>query len=921
MGTLFCYVASCRYTFTSKEFTEMYRAVFNLLVLTLLVSLAGCGSSSKDFTFTQSPQGSQVLPGSVHENLHSLAQVFAESDKTSVSAQSVRAQQSESKVINGPAGGTATLSGHITVGPNEANPATSVLDLKFDDFQFYDGLILNGGTATLTTKLWGTEDSAQGSLILQAENVTFSGAGSGTHTFGVELDLVNSQVVRTVLTLDGKSQELGFIVHLVNKSASPPEEVFVTIIGKDAANTAWHYLAGPDALAMTEFEDQPGEFLKKDNSGAFVGSEKYSMTLADLTPIGPDTWRLIVPRENVVSGRIMFSFGRKLQGIGIIAPYYNSSGDPITSGATATGSLQTGNPEVTLSGIDATSQLAVNLPVSYSVNGTQVTAKITQVKSPTLIALDPAPTSSGSFQLSFTPDPALISAAKLSLSGPSPTGPPDYLTTFELMELSATTDATQPQPWYTLFANTTAIDFFSVGLGMTVNFSGLPPSGSNNGLAPSQKTVGFGATAADIVAGISQRENVIDRFNNEAAVSPLTPAAFQNFVTAQPNPSAPADSDPHLSFGKKVDKNLNVIRVLGPPPVVALQPTGLMATYLQDIITQEWGPFSLAASGLTINFPLLNPALSYLGTTPSSATTLNLECTFAAGSNTGQGEKYALPQPTTRIIWECDDTQNPGPLPNNYTNQGTDAHKRLSSIICAAFARGVFPNVADWSDSSKFYSRSDLKYNFFSKVMHDFALDRIVYGFAYDDVYGQDSTLAGPIGLTTDGKVAPSDHGNVVDVTLTIPNFTAPAPPALPGVPLRVETVIACGEPASLAGSVIHFTSDQGEDVNATLDAEGKATIQGLKSNLTYTAWIAPGGANASDWFFSYSARGKYDGTTGGAWNSSFGASTPGVVRLQIGRLQPGVGSCLNPQPQAPQGTAAPLPTEGSGQANWGNVL
>jgi Beta-1,3-glucanase len=896
------------------------RAAMAVLFFFVVLLMPGCGSGSSDFVSTPGGGGGAIVPQSVEENFHTLTTAVVESDLTTL-PRGVRARQ-VNEVLKGDKGGTATISGDLNVGVDSANPVTSNLDVNLDNYTFYDGHGLDGGTVTLQTVLWGTEEYANGTMLLQAQDVVFTGIGSGTHSFTIHANVVNSKIVRTELTLNGAQQELGFVVNLVNRSTSPPGEVFITIIGKNDAKTAWYYLHDPDAKEMTEFDDAPGTFLTKDTNGAFIGGEKYSLTLSDIPQIGPQTWRLIVPRKNVISGRIFFSFGRKLQGVGINAPYYNSDGVPITTGATATGTLTAGNAEVALSGVDATQTLAVNEPVSYQFNGTTVKAKITQVKTASLIEIAPAPgpTVTTTTELTFTPDPQAITDAKLSLSGPSPTGPPDYLTTFELMELSATTDTTQAQPWYTLFANTTAIDFFSIGLGLTVDFSGHPAEAGQSFVAPSEKTVGFGDSAADILAGISRRDAVIDRFNNTGSPTPATPTEFQAFVTASPAPVPQTGVDPHMTIGKPVDRSLNVIRVLGPPPLIALQPTGDMSKYLDPAFASEWSPFCSAAASLMIQFPISDPAFTFEGNPPVSPTTLNLKCTQAAGANTGLNEAYELPQPTTRIIWECDDTDNPGPEPDNYTNLGTDAHKRLGSIICAAFARGVFPNVADWSDSAKFYTRSDLKYNFFAKVMHDFALDKVVYGFAYDDVYGQDSTLAGPIGLTTDGKVPPSDFGNVVDVTLTIPAFTAPPPPALPGVPLAVEVVQTCGATdVNLAGCVIHF-SNATEDINATLDANGQATVKGLSSNVTYTAWVAPGGPNASSWYFSYAAQGKYDGTTAGNWSSSHGTDIAGVVRLQIGRLQPGVGSCLNPQPAAPQGANPPLPTTGSGQANWGNL-
>lgn len=894
-----------------------------VILLLCLLACAGCSSSDENFVHTAASSGGGIqpaVPSSLEENVSVLSQILV-SDGSAVPLKKVRASQVDG-TLDGPAGGNATVTGDFEIGSSASNPASSVLNVEFSGFTFFDGLIFDG-PATLSSSLWGTATATQGTLTLEAPNLNFGGIGSGTHNLIVQLTLVNSEVIRTMISLDGATEELGFIVKLVNKSSSDPSQVFITVTGKDAAETAWHYLADPDDDTMTEFDDTPATFLTRGSDGGFQGSDKYSLALSQLTPINSTTRLLILPRENLVSGRIFFSFGAKLRGVAIIAPYYNINGVPVTSPSSATGTLVAGDGQVTISGLDASQSVGINEPVSYTVNGTQTSAIVASIQNSSTITLSPAPTQSGNVQLSFVPDQGALDAAKLNLSLPSPTGSPDYLTTFDLIELSATTDTGQADPWYTLYANTTAIDFFSVGLGMSVNFAGVAPSsGSSQGVPPSRRTVGFGATEADVLNGVGMRDAVIGRFNNTGSPTPLTPSAFQNFVTAQASPQPQSGLDPHMTFGQPVDANLDVIRVLGPPQVTALQPSGAMATYLANTIATQWGPFSQAAGALVINFPNLGPyAFTYLGTTPSSATTLNLQCSFAAGTNTGQGEQYQLPAPTTRIVWECDDTDNPGPLPNNYTNQGSDAHKRLASIICAAFARGVFPNSGDWSDSTKFYTRSDQAYNFFSKVMHDFALNNVIYGFAYDDVYGQDSTISGPIGLTSGGTVPPSDTGNVVDVTLIIPSFTAPPAPTLPGAPLTVEARIGCGAPVSLAGSVIHFTTEDGSsDVNAILDDKGSAVVTGLQSNTTYVAWIAPGGSNASDWFFSYSARGKYDGTTGGTWSSSFGSSTPGVVRLQIGRLEPGIGSCLNPNPNAPVGTLPPAPVAGSGQANWGNL-
>ena len=612
-----------------------------LFLLLLGLYLSGCGSDNDGFV-AGNPSGGVAIqvPDSMEENLYTLSQDISVAGLSTLARDGVRAKQIE-EVVNGAKGGTFTITGDLNFGPNESNPAISTLSGQFNNYTFFDGLTLNGGTVAVATELWGSEGSAQGTVVIEAQGVTFSGSSSGVHSFKVEFDLVNSQVVDTVLTLDGREQVLGFVLNLSNKSQSEPDQVFITILGKDAANTKWHYMADPDDEQLTEFEDQPGEFLNKVN-GAFEGGEKYSMTLGDMTPISEDTYRLIVPRENLVSGRIYFAFGQKLEGIGINAPYYNRAGRPITAQANGTGTLVSGNTEVTISGIDATESIGLNEPVTYQAGGNQVQATVVDIVSSNTIKIAPAPTVNlPSVALQFTPDPEAIEAARLNLSGPSPTGPPDYLKTFDLMELSATTNPDAEDPFYTLFANTTAIDFFSVGIGMTVNFSGLPPSGNEQGTGPVSHTVGFGQSAEQILAGDTQRDAIIDRFNNTSQANPATPSAFQAFVTASPNPTAPvpgpdSTGDPHITFGKPVNRNLQVIRVLGPPPIVALLPNGSLSQYLEPAISAEWQPY--ASQGEDIAFPdEQSPAFLYKGTA-GSGETLNLTCTLAAGANTGQGE-------------------------------------------------------------------------------------------------------------------------------------------------------------------------------------------------------------------------------------------------------------------------------------------
>ncbi len=84
-------------------------------------------------------------------------------------------------------------------------------------------------------------------------------------------------------------------------------------------------------------------------------------------------------------------------------------------------------------------------------------------------------------------------------------------------------------------------------------------------------------------------------------------------------------------------------------------------------------------------------------------------------------------------------------LRDTWKNDGSQGHKRLVSLLSAALNRGVVENYEDWNKAEKFYTRADGRYNHYSKIMHQFALNGKVYGFGYDDVYGQDPTLVSPL--------------------------------------------------------------------------------------------------------------------------------------------------------------------------------
>lgn len=410
-----------------------------------------------------------------------------------------------------------------------------------------------------------------------------------------------------------------FTVRIVNTSDYPDDQVFIGVNGKDRNQQGYYYLRFG---AGDQNTSQP--FGGKDRSA------EYTQQLSLLKKEGEHTYSFQCPRENLVSGRIYLSFGKKLEGIGLNDP-----------------------------------------------------------KSPLTLAL------------------------------PAPSGVPDGQTLWEFMELSATSQPNDPQN-YTLFTNTSVVDFFSVGLKMTLNYQ---KNGQN-----ASETVGF-------VDGA--RNSVLAAFEEAS-----TPTEFRNYV--------------------RKDGSNTILRVLAPNQAVALNPTGPTSQFLAPAIDAGWAHYAQQALMIDDSLPH-KYFYKYVGE-PIVNNILKMTCTAKPPGDTAGGdleslETSELPKPTSRIVFFCDDDSNaPPPWRNTWKNLGSDGHKRLCSLLSAALNRGVFENYADWGSPAKFYTRADGRYNHYAKIMHRFALDGKVYGFGYDDVYGQDPTLAEPL-------------ANVNQVVITIPPF------------------------------------------------------------------------------------------------------------------------------------------------------
>lgn len=119
-----------------------------------------------------------------------------------------------------------------------------------------------------------------------------------------------------------------------------------------------------------------------------------------------------------------------------------------------------------------------------------------------------------------------------------------------------------------------------------------------------------------------------------------------------------------------------------------------------------------------------------------------LVMTCQSGGFTGK-QGIIVRRPTTQEAFE-----GKGVLDKVVQNAPTDL--MIQAQICAAMTRHVIntttPNVGlqDWSDPTKYYQTSPC--NHYAKFWHTqgISVDKLSYGFAYDDVFNQSSTLHSP---------------------------------------------------------------------------------------------------------------------------------------------------------------------------------
>jgi hypothetical protein len=103
--------------------------------------------------------------------------------------------------------------------------------------------------------------------------------------------------------------------------------------------------------------------------------------------------------------------------------------------------------------------------------------------------------------------------------------------------------------------------------------------------------------------------------------------------------------------------------------------------------------------------------------------------------NEPEGMLFKVQMPTTQAVLEGNDQ-----LANSTDPWGVEG--QLEAQICAAFNRHVMEDTTTWANPAAFYQQTPA--NYYSRFWHTHGVNGKAYGFAYDDVSDQSSTLVDP---------------------------------------------------------------------------------------------------------------------------------------------------------------------------------
>ena len=169
------------------------------------------------------------------------------------------------------------------------------------------------------------------------------------------------------------------------------------------------------------------------------------------------------------------------------------------------------------------------------------------------------------------------------------------------------------------------------------------------------------------------------------------------------------------------------------PAHLSFDSGGANANYLDSYVNAIWAQYATTPLTLFLD----NDSHEYTGTTSATGfnfTEVNLNNGAYAGPQT-----YTVGKPSTQDLLLCAGSM--AYAASTLTSQEAGVTLALEAQFCAAFNRHVMGNAASWTVPADFYQAAPA--NDYAAFWHAHSIAGLSYGFAFDDVSNQSSSIVG----------------------------------------------------------------------------------------------------------------------------------------------------------------------------------
>ncbi len=151
-------------------------------------------------------------------------------------------------------------------------------------------------------------------------------------------------------------------------------------------------------------------------------------------------------------------------------------------------------------------------------------------------------------------------------------------------------------------------------------------------------------------------------------------------------------------------------------------------SYFNNYISQIWSYYQNNPLTVTLG------SRTFTGNTGGSTFTFK-EVNTGNGAFQG-GTGYVIGYPNTQQVLVCNGPFATGDASNGDRNS---VELAIEAQFCAAINRHVATNVSQWNTPSAYYQAAPA--NYYAAFWHQVGIGNLAYGFSYDDVNGQSSTI------------------------------------------------------------------------------------------------------------------------------------------------------------------------------------